>query len=52
LSLIRNALTFSGTPVREYRYPPKLGEHTREVLSSKLGYDQAKLSGLKERGVI
>jgi len=52
LSLIRNAITFSGTPVREYRYPPLLGEHTREVLSSKLGYDEAKIEGLKKQGVI
>jgi crotonobetainyl-CoA:carnitine CoA-transferase CaiB-like acyl-CoA transferase len=52
LSLIRNALTFSGTPVKEYRYPPRLGEHTREILSSKLGYDDAKLDGLKKQGVI
>ena len=28
LSLIRNAVTFSGTPVKEYRAPPRLGEHT------------------------
>jgi crotonobetainyl-CoA:carnitine CoA-transferase CaiB-like acyl-CoA transferase len=52
LSLIRNAITFSGTPVKEYRYPPLLGEHTREVLSSKLGYDEAKIEGLKKQGVI
>jgi crotonobetainyl-CoA:carnitine CoA-transferase CaiB-like acyl-CoA transferase len=52
LSLIRNALTFSGTPVKEYRYPPRLGEHTKEVLSSKLGYDDAKLDALKKQGVI
>jgi crotonobetainyl-CoA:carnitine CoA-transferase CaiB-like acyl-CoA transferase len=52
LSLIRNAITFSGTPVEEYRYPPLLGEHTREVLSSRLGYDEAKIEGLKKQGVI
>jgi crotonobetainyl-CoA:carnitine CoA-transferase CaiB-like acyl-CoA transferase len=52
LSLIRNALTFSGTPVKEYRYPPLLGEHTREILSSKLGYDGAKIEGLKKQGII
>jgi crotonobetainyl-CoA:carnitine CoA-transferase CaiB-like acyl-CoA transferase len=52
LSLIRNALTFSGTPVKEYRYPPLLGEHTKDILSSKLGYDETKLAGLKERGII
>ena len=52
LSLIRNPLTFSGTPVTEYRYPPLLGEHTREILSSKLGYDEARIDGLKKQGVI
>jgi crotonobetainyl-CoA:carnitine CoA-transferase CaiB-like acyl-CoA transferase len=52
LSLIRNPLTFSGTPVKEYRYPPLLGEHTKEILSSKLGYDEEKIAGLKKQGVI
>jgi crotonobetainyl-CoA:carnitine CoA-transferase CaiB-like acyl-CoA transferase len=52
LSLIRNALAFSGTPVTEYRYPPRLGEHTTEILSSKLGYDEAKIQALKKQGVI
>ena len=51
LSLIRNALTFSETPVKEYRAPPLLGEHTREVLGG-LGYDEAKIAGLRERGAI
>ena len=52
LSLIRNALTISETPVTEYRYPPLLGEHTAEVLSAQLGYDAAKLDALKQQGVI
>ncbi len=52
LSLIRNPLTFSGTPVTEYRAPPKLGEHTREILTSKLGYDEGKLETLKKQGII
>jgi crotonobetainyl-CoA:carnitine CoA-transferase CaiB-like acyl-CoA transferase len=52
LSLIRNALTFSGTPVTEYRYPPRLGEHTDEVLGSKLGFDEAKIEGLRKAGII
>src|SRR6201991_5230695 len=51
LSLIRNAVTFSGTPVKDYRYPPRLGEHTKEVLAG-IGYDDAKLAGLKERKII
>jgi crotonobetainyl-CoA:carnitine CoA-transferase CaiB-like acyl-CoA transferase len=51
LSLCRNAITFSGTPITTYRHPPRLGEHTREVLAT-IGYDDAKLAGLKERKVI
>jgi crotonobetainyl-CoA:carnitine CoA-transferase CaiB-like acyl-CoA transferase len=52
LALIRNALSFSETPVTEYHAPPLLGEHTGEVLSSRLGYDEAKLAELKARGAI
>ena len=52
LSLIRNALTFSETPVTAYRYPPLLGEHTHEVLASQLGYDADRLESLKQQGVI
>ena len=51
LSLIRNALSFSETPVTAYRAPPLLGEHTQDVLS-KLGYDEGKIAGLKQRGAI
>ena len=50
--MIRNPLMLSGTPVKEYRYPPLLGEHTKDVLSATLGYDEAKIAGLKQRGVI
>lgn len=52
LPLIRNALTFSETPVTEYRAPPTLGEHTREILSAKLAYDDTRIAALKEEGVI
>jgi crotonobetainyl-CoA:carnitine CoA-transferase CaiB-like acyl-CoA transferase len=52
LSLIRNPLTFSGTPIKDYRAPPLLGADTREVLSSLPGYDDAKLESLKSRGII
>jgi crotonobetainyl-CoA:carnitine CoA-transferase CaiB-like acyl-CoA transferase len=52
LSLIRNALTFSGTPVTEYRAPPLLGEHTEEVLGAKLGYDAGRIETLKQQGII
>jgi crotonobetainyl-CoA:carnitine CoA-transferase CaiB-like acyl-CoA transferase len=52
LSLIRNALTLSGTPITEYRAPPLLGEHTQEVLGGKLGYDAGKIEDLKMQGII
>jgi crotonobetainyl-CoA:carnitine CoA-transferase CaiB-like acyl-CoA transferase len=52
LSLIRNALTFSGTPIKDYKAPPLLGENTDDVLKSKLGYDEAKLADLKKSGII
>jgi crotonobetainyl-CoA:carnitine CoA-transferase CaiB-like acyl-CoA transferase len=52
LSLIRNALTFSETPIKDYRAPPLLGEHTREVLGGKLGYDAGKIEALKQQGII
>jgi crotonobetainyl-CoA:carnitine CoA-transferase CaiB-like acyl-CoA transferase len=52
LSLVRNALTFSGTPIKDYRAPPLLGQHTEEVLKGKLGYDEAKLAELRKAGII
>jgi crotonobetainyl-CoA:carnitine CoA-transferase CaiB-like acyl-CoA transferase len=51
LSLIRNAITFSGTPVKDYRAPPLLGADTNDVLAS-IGYDEAKVRGLKERKIV
>jgi crotonobetainyl-CoA:carnitine CoA-transferase CaiB-like acyl-CoA transferase len=51
LSLIRNPIVFSETPVQDYRAPPLLGEHTREVLAT-IGYDEAKLDALKKQGVV
>ena len=51
LSLIRNPLTFSGTPVNEYRAPPLLGENTREVLAA-IGYDEAKIEALKQKKIV
>jgi crotonobetainyl-CoA:carnitine CoA-transferase CaiB-like acyl-CoA transferase len=51
LSLIRNAITFSGTPVKEYRAPPLLGADTRDVLAT-IGVDEAKLGDLKQHKIV
>lgn len=39
-----NPLQFSATPPRRRRHPPRLGEHTGEVLA-RLGYDPAEVEG-------
>jgi formyl-CoA transferase len=52
LRLVGSPLKFSDTPV-EYRLPPpRLGEHTEEILMELLGYSSAMAQNLKERGVI
>ena len=42
----------SGTPAKVRRPPPRLGEHTGEVLVDLLGYDIEDVTGLQEREVI
>ncbi|MDP2854501.1 MAG: CoA transferase [Smithellaceae bacterium] len=42
----------SETPGRVMGYAPLLGEHNREILSSKLGYDNETINRLFEEGVI
>ena len=51
LSLIRNPITFSGTPVKDYRAPPLLGADTKDVLAT-IGYDDARIEALKAQKVI
>jgi crotonobetainyl-CoA:carnitine CoA-transferase CaiB-like acyl-CoA transferase len=51
LSLVRNALTFSGTPITEYRAPPLLGSSTEDILAG-IGYDAERIGALKKSGVI
>lgn len=51
LSLVRNPLTFSGTPITEYRAPPLLGSNTDEILSS-IGYDGERIGALRKAGIV
>jgi crotonobetainyl-CoA:carnitine CoA-transferase CaiB-like acyl-CoA transferase len=51
LSLIRNPLKLSGTPIKDYRAPPLLGANNTEVLAT-IGYDEAKIEALKKQGIV
>ena len=42
----------SETPGRVRRPPPRLGEHTRQVLAGDLGLDVARVAALEARGVV
>lgn len=42
---------FSDIDTSLYRVPPRLGEHTREILRS-FGYSEAELDGLESEGII
>ena len=44
VKLVGNPMRLSATPVRYTLPPPRLGEHTREVLTQLLGYDEAALA--------
>jgi crotonobetainyl-CoA:carnitine CoA-transferase CaiB-like acyl-CoA transferase len=37
--------------VKDYRAPPLLGEHTKEVLAT-IGYDEAKVEALKAQKIV
>jgi crotonobetainyl-CoA:carnitine CoA-transferase CaiB-like acyl-CoA transferase len=46
LDLLANPIRFSHTPLDTYAPPPRLGEHTRDVLASVLGKSDAELEKL------
>jgi formyl-CoA transferase len=48
---IESPLSLGLTPVVDPVAAPLLGQHTREVLRQKLGYDDARIAGLGEAGV-
>ena len=43
---------FRDTPIVDPQAAPLLGQHTAEVLSGVLGYDDARIKGLAEAGAI
>jgi len=49
---IKSAIHLSETGLDTYTAPPKLGEHTNEVLTRLLGYSSDKVNALRREGVV
>ncbi len=52
VKLVRNPMLLSETPCDMSKAPPLLGQHTSEVLREVLGYDEAKIADLRDKGVV
>jgi len=52
LHLVSSPIKLGATPVRTDLPPPMLGQHTDDVLRDVLGYADARLTALKDKGVI
>jgi len=52
IRMVRNPVSFSLTPVDLRQVPPRLGEHTEEVLHGLLGYSAAEVEALRAAGVV
>lgn len=47
-----NPVRMSGTPIREYQSPPRLGADNRDILEGLLGYGPEEVERLKEKKII
>ncbi len=52
IELIGNPIKYSKTPVAYDRPPPKLGEHTEQVLEELLDLSPAEVAALRDAGAI
>lgn len=52
MPMLANPIRMSETKINACSPPPRLGEHTDEVLSDVLGYDAAKITALRAEGAI
>jgi crotonobetainyl-CoA:carnitine CoA-transferase CaiB-like acyl-CoA transferase len=50
--LLRSPIRMSGVELGIRSAPPMLGEHTNEVLGNDLGYSEAKIAALHDKGVV
>jgi crotonobetainyl-CoA:carnitine CoA-transferase CaiB-like acyl-CoA transferase len=49
---VKSPIHMSATPLRKYAAPPRLGEHTDEILTNTLNLDEKMVVGLRAKGVI
>jgi len=47
-----NMTPFMEASQRQLSFPPRFGEHNREIYGGRLGYSDDELAGLKEKGII
>lgn len=52
LQLVGVPLNLSATPAQPGNAPPKLGEHTDDILKEELGLDAARIAALRQEGAI
>jgi crotonobetainyl-CoA:carnitine CoA-transferase CaiB-like acyl-CoA transferase len=52
IKTLGNPLKMEKTPVQTFTRPPRLGEHTREILTNLLGYSREKIEYLKQKEAI
>jgi len=52
IRMVRNPVSFSRMPVDLRQVPPRLGEHTEEVLRDMLGYSAEEVAALRAAGVV
>ena len=52
IPMAANPMRFSGTPIEGYVHPPRLGEHTGEMLNRVLGLTEADVAELRKRGAV
>lgn len=52
IKTIGNPLKMEKTPLKTFSRPPRLGEHTGEILSAILGYSAEKIESLHQKGII
>jgi CoA:oxalate CoA-transferase len=52
IKTIGNPIKTTEMPARKFSPPPRLGEHTREVLSGILGYPSKRIDFLAKNGII